>query len=221
MQQSRNNQLREATITSLLHRSAPSNNRRTRYALDGMDPQLTDLLREMESATQQHGGTPRIAREAGLFLNLLVKATCATRLLLVGAANGYTALWLAEAACATGGTLLAIERDVWKVELLKKLFARSPHRNCIDLLLGDALELLPVAEGPFDFVLLNGEKTQTLHYFHILAEKLKSGALICCAKAMSNAGALTEYLTYVHERPGLESVLVPIGEGIEMTYKSP
>ena len=62
---------------------------------------------------------------------------------------------------------------------------------------------------------------QTLHYLRTLMEKLPTGAVVCCEEALGNAGALADYLTYVHDCPGLESLLVPIGAGVEVTYKSP
>jgi len=186
-----------------------------------MESQLIDLLRVLEEDSRRQGGVPRAAREAGQFFNLLVKATRAVNILEVGTNDGYTTLWLAEAAAQTGGKVTTIENDVWQLAIAKKHFLRSPHGERIQLVQGDALELLAVLEGPFDFVLLDGEKSQTLHYFHILAEQLSSGAIICCDKAISQASVLTPYLSYVHERPGLDSLLVPIGEGVEVTYKSP
>ena len=186
-----------------------------------MEPQLAELFRIIEDDSRHQGGIPRVAREAGQFLSLLVKISRATNILEVGSNDGYTTLWLAEAAAATEGKVTTIEDNVWQVALAKKNFLRSPHADRITLMQGDAVELLAVLEGPFDFVVLNADKAQTLHYFHILAEQLASGAVICCGKAISQATVLTPYLSYVHERPGLESLLVPIGEGIEVTYKVP
>lgn len=186
-----------------------------------MDVQLADLLREIEETSRLNGGTPRTVRESGQFLNVLVKATRAKNILEVGTSDGYATLWLAEAVAATGGLLTTIENDVWQIELARKFFTRSPYGDRINLIQGDAQELLAVLEGPFDFVVLDADKSQALHYFRIIFEQISSGALICCDKAISRAAALAQYLAYVHERPGLESILVPIGEGIEVTYKVP
>jgi len=186
-----------------------------------MDIQLAELMREVEEISQQRGGVPRLEREAGQFLNLLVKVTRATCILEVGTQDGYATLWLADAAAATGGLVTTVESDVWQLANAKKLFDRSPHGNRIHVVQGAPEEVLPVLEGPFDFILLDAEPEEALHYFHILTEKINSGALVCCEKAISKAGILAPYLTYMHERPGLESVLVPIGEGIEITYKVP
>ena len=186
-----------------------------------MDPRLAEVLREMEDISSRRGGVPRIAREAGQFLNLLVKSSHAANILEVGTADGYATLWLADAANANGGKVTTIEDDIWQLEVAEENLARYPNDGVIHVLGGDALELLPVLEGPYDFVLLDADKTQTLHYLRILLEQLHSGAVICCDKAISKVSQLAEYLAFVHERPGLESVLVPIGEGIEVTYKLP
>jgi predicted O-methyltransferase YrrM len=186
-----------------------------------MDTQLVELMREVEETSQERGGVPRLDREAGQFLSMLAKIARAANLLEVGTQDGYTTLWLTDAVAATGGRVTTVERDVWQLANAKKLFARSPHGERIQLVQGAPEELLPVLEGPFDFILLDAEPEEALHYFHILIEKIPGGALICCAKAISKAGILAPYLAYVHERSGLESMLAPIGEGIEITYKVP
>ncbi len=186
-----------------------------------MDVQLADLLREIEDSSRANGGTPRAAREAGQFLNILAKALRAQRLLEVGTGDGYATLWLAEAAAATGGIVTTIEHDVWQLKLARKAFSRSPYGDRISLMQGDAQELLAVLEGPFDFVLLDADKSQALHFFRLVFEQIASGGIICCDKAISRAPALAQYIGYMHERPGLESILVPIGEGIEVTYRVP
>lgn len=186
-----------------------------------MDPQLTELLRNLEDDARQRGETPRIVREAGQFLNIVAKATRATNLLQVGIGDGYLALWLAEAASSMGGQLIAIENDVWQYDAAMHVIEHAPCAENIHLLQGEIAELLPVLEGPFNFVLLDADKGQTLYHLRTIFEQISSGSLICCNRAMSQAGMLADYLTFVHERPGLESTLVPVGEGIEMTYKTP
>jgi predicted O-methyltransferase YrrM len=186
-----------------------------------MDTRLTDLLREIEDKAGKHGNVPRLARETGQFLNILAKATRAQHIIEVGTSHGYMTLWLAEAAAANGGDVTTIEHDLLQLENARKVLARSPHAELIHLVQGDALELLPVVEGPFDFVLLDADPTQALHYLHMLSEKLHSGGVVVCEKAISKASVLADYLSYVHSLPGLESTLAPVGDGLEITYKVP
>lgn len=186
-----------------------------------MNPLLADILRDMEQESEPPTAIAPMMRETGQFLNILIKAVHAVSLLEVGTGNGYLTLCMADAVAANEGVLTTVEGNLWSVELAEKQFARSPHESAIRLVQGDPLEILPVLEGPFDFVLLDAEKSNALHFFHLIFDQLKSGALICCDKAISMAGPLADYLAYVHDRPGLESILVPVGEGIELTYKSP
>jgi predicted O-methyltransferase YrrM len=186
-----------------------------------MDPRLAELLRELDSASQAGSGMPRLARETGQLLNLLARLRGARAILEVGTSNGYTTLWLGDAAAATEGTVTTVEVDVWKVELARVTLARSPHADRITLLQGDALELLPVLEGPFDFVVLDANKRQALGYLRTLMEKLPTGAVVCCEEALAGAATLADYLTFVHDCPGFDSLLIPIGEGVEVTYKAP
>ncbi len=208
------------TATEIVRRSSFAGAVRGRHEV-AMDPQLADILREIENSAQLNGGVPRLAREAGQFLNLLVKASHARQLLEIGVQDGYASLWLADAAAANDGQVISLESDVLRYELSRELLERSPHIARIQLLQGEIPELLPVIEGPFDFVLLNADSSAALGYFHIVFEKLTTGGLICCDNAISHAAALADYLAYVHDRPGLESVLVPVGEGIEVTFKAP
>jgi predicted O-methyltransferase YrrM len=186
-----------------------------------MDPQLADLLRELEDSCRHNGGTPRIAREAGQFLNILIKAMKAATVLQVGVSDGYLTLWLADAVTGIDGQVIVVESDVVHFDTAKEVFDRAPVSERIQLFQGEVAELLPVLEGPFDLVVFDAEPASALPYFHLLFDQIRSNALLCCEKAISNAGALSEYLAYMHDRPGLESILVPIGEGIELTYKVP
>lgn len=181
--------------------------------------QFAELLRDVEDRVRANGGIPTNAREAGEFLNVLAKVAGARTILEVGVGDGYTTLWLAEAASNNNGNLISVEGDVWRLEMVRETLMRSPHAGCIRLIQGEPEDILPVLEGPFDFVLLDGDQTQALRNFHMVFDRISSGSIICCGNAIAHATVLAEYLTYVHDSPGLESVLVPIGDGIEITYK--
>lgn len=185
------------------------------------ETQFAELLRDVEDRMRMNGSVPTAAREAGQFLNVMAKAMRVRNVIEVGTDDGYATLWLAEAVYSNDGTITSIESNVWRLETVRETLMRSPHAGSIRLMQGDPRELLSVLAGPFDFVLLGGDERETLHYFRLLFEQVASGSVICCDRAISRAGALADYLTYVHSNPGLESILVPVGEGIEVTYKLP
>jgi predicted O-methyltransferase YrrM len=66
-----------------------------------------------------------ITRETGLFLSFLVRASKARRVLEIGTSNGYSTLWLGEAARSVGGSVVTVELSEAKIELARGTFARS------------------------------------------------------------------------------------------------
>src|SRR5918993_1692410 len=95
--------------------------------------ELERLKRELErfGATCDAATNPRtqrmlnITRDTGAFLAVLVRATAARRVLEIGTSNGYSTLWLADAARAIGGSVTTVEFAEYKVELASNNFARS------------------------------------------------------------------------------------------------
>src|SRR5213596_94795 len=98
-----------------------------------MTDRLNSMLFELEqfgtandaSTTERPRRMLNITRDTGEFLSVLVKATRARRVLEIGTSNGYSTLWLADAARTLGGTVTTIEFSEYKVGLATKNFARS------------------------------------------------------------------------------------------------
>jgi len=110
-----------------------------------------------------------ITRDTGEFLAVLVRATVARRVLEIGTSNGYSTLWLAEAARAIGGTVTTIELSEYKVGLATQNFARSGLASCITLMHDDAgLVLGRAADGAFDLVFLDSEPHGSLIFIGVL-----------------------------------------------------
>jgi predicted O-methyltransferase YrrM len=94
---------------------------------------LAALLAELEAFGQQNDATitdrPRrmlnITRDTGEFLAVLVKAMRATRVLEIGTSNGYSTLWLAQAARTIGGAVITVEKAELKIGMARETFARS------------------------------------------------------------------------------------------------
>src|SRR5256712_8637210 len=105
-----------------------------------MDP-LDALLAELERFGKANDGStterPRrmlnITRDTGEFLAVLVRATVARRVLEIGTSNGYSTLWLADAARAIGGAVTTIEAAAYKGELATQNFTRSGLASFITL----------------------------------------------------------------------------------------
>jgi predicted O-methyltransferase YrrM len=102
-----------------------------------LQPEASDSLETLKSELERLGAANdgataersrrmlNITRDTGEFLSVLVRATLARRVLEIGTSNGYSTLWLAEAAKAIGGTVTTVEFSGYKAGLAAANFSRS------------------------------------------------------------------------------------------------
>ncbi len=93
----------------------------------------------------------------GRFLELLVFATGATRILEIGTFTGYSSLSMA-AGLAPGGTIVSCELNPVHAEIAQRHIAFSPYADCIEVVVGPALESIAELPGPFDLVFIDADK---------------------------------------------------------------
>ncbi len=189
-----------------------------------MDERVEAVRRELEAKklrADQGEGVPlwSVPREEGRWLSLLVHATSARRILEVGASAGYSGTWLAEAARDTGGRVVTLERDPVKVEMARATYREAGLEPWITLVPGDARMTLASLEGPWDLVFLDAWKDDYALYLEEVWPKLRPGGLLLADNALSHAQELAEYLGAVRTRPDAESLLLPEGNGLEVTFK--
>jgi predicted O-methyltransferase YrrM len=102
-----------------------------------------------------------ITRDTGEFLAVLVRGTQARRILEIGTSNGYSTLWLAEAAKGMGGSVTTVELSESKIQLARSTFTRSGLSDCIQLCHEDAGHLLDRSEAEaYDLVFLDSERPE-------------------------------------------------------------
>ncbi len=186
-----------------------------------MEAEVTTVLRELEEYKRAHPNMWNVPPETGMFLMILAKAMGAKRILEVGTSNGYSTIYLGLAARETGGRVTAIEVEDWRAKMARENLERAGVSELVEVLEGDALEVLPKIEGPLDYVFLDAAKHQYVDYFNLVWEKVRPGGLIVADNVVNLASALQEYIKMVKAHEGLESVLVPIGGGEMVSYKLP
>jgi predicted O-methyltransferase YrrM len=162
-----------------------------------------------------------ITRDTGEFLSVLVRATAARRILEIGTANGYSTLWLAEAAKGTGGSVTTVELSPGKAALARANFARSGLGPLIDLVLDDAGRFLERAKpAAFDLVFLDSERSEYPRWWPRLDALLRPGGLLVADNATSHAAEMAPFLALVAGDPGYSSCLVPVGNGEFLAVKA-
>jgi predicted O-methyltransferase YrrM len=191
--------------------------------LESLKAELERLGAANDGATSERARRMlNITRETGELLSVLVRATAARRVLEIGTSNGYSALWLAEAAMANGGKVTTVEYSEYKIGLASATFARSGLAPCIELVHDDAGRLLRrSASGAFDFVFLDSERSEYPGWWSELRRVLRSGGLLVVDNATSHAGEMAPFVTLVKTDPLFTTSLVPVGNGEFLAVKAP
>ena len=159
---------------------------------------------------------------AGL-LNLMIRMTGARNIVEVGTSMGYTALWLGEAARATGGRVIGTEALEAKHVIANDYIFRAGLSDIVEVRLGDAKASLAAIDGPIDLVFVDAWKNDYIDYFDLLLPKMRIGGAIVADNITfpeSNAEAMTEYTAHVRGNANVRSNLVPVGNGIEVSVRT-
>jgi len=193
-----------------------------------MTGQLSALLAELEQFGQANDAAtterPRrmlnITRDTGEFLAVLVKATAARRVLEIGTSNGYSTLWLAEAARAIGGAVTTVEWSELKLGMATANFARSGLAAHISLVHDDAGRVLKRApDAGFDLVFLDSERPEYPGWWPELKRVLRAGGLLVVDNAISHPEQMAPFVALVEADPDFTTSLVPVGNGEFLAVK--
>lgn len=150
--------------------------------------------------------------DSALLLCALATALGAKRLMEIGGSSGLSTIALAEAARRTGGRLASIEIEPRRQEEARRTLRELGLAARVDFMLGDAAALLP-GVGEKDFVLIDCEKDDYPRFLDALT--LKPGGVVAADNILSHD--LADYVRHVRSRPGVESVTLPVGKGLEIS----
>lgn len=190
-----------------------------------------DLLAQLSRETFQKVLQPRMlsGHYQGRLLSLLSKIIAPKRILEVGTYTGYSALCLAEG-LHPEGELHTIDINEELADLQKKYFDLSPYKNQIHPHLGNALEILPKLSGKFDLVFMDADKPNYPEYFDLIIEKINPGGILLTDNVLwsgkviedikeddLSTKALLEYNKKVAEDTRLETILLPVRDGLSIS----
>ncbi|MCF7751286.1 class I SAM-dependent methyltransferase [Bacillus subtilis subsp. subtilis] len=162
-----------------------------------------------------------ITADTGALLGVLVRATGARRVLEIGTSNGYSTLWLAEAAAAVDGRVTTLDYAADKVALARTTFQRSGLGAYIALVHADAGAWLHgAADASVDLLFLDSERSQYLGWWPDLRRVLRPGGLLVVDNAVSHAQQMAAFEAQVRCDPQFTSVRVPIGNGELIAVRS-
>jgi predicted O-methyltransferase YrrM len=192
------------------------------------DAKVRALLAELEAWGREHDASEpdhsrkmlNLEPDTARLISILVRSGRRTRLLEVGTSNGYSTVWLAWAARETGGRVVSIERSAGKLALAEANLLRAGLREGVELIQGDAAEVASGLSGPFDLVFLDADRRAYPALFELLLPKLDPSALVLADNALSHPGEIAGYLQLVGGHPGFEHMVIPVGKGLSLAYRS-
>ena len=156
----------------------------------------------------------------GQFMNLLIKEAKAKSVLEVGSSFGYSTVWLAEAVRESGGVVTSLEIHPEKQKHARASIEKAGLQGFVDFKLGDARESLRTLTRTFDFVLLDLWNDLYILCFDLFYPKLSPGALIVADNMIfpeSYREEAAAYQKHIRTKPGIQSLLLPVGFGIELS----
>lgn len=196
-------------------------------------PSHQGILKELELyASVNH--VPIIEREVAQLLKVLLRMYKPSRILEVGTAIGYSAIIMANST-EENCSITTIERREDMVDIAKKNIEIANYSHRINVIHGDAQEVLMKIEGKYDFIFLDAAKGQYLDFFNKCINLLNPGGVIVSDnvlyKGMTASDKLVirrkktivkrlrEFLKYINSLEGFESSVIPIGDGVSITYR--
>lgn len=194
-----------------------------RSAIESLKSELERFGEANDQATHERSRRMlNITRDTGEFLALLVRATAARRLLEIGTSNGYSTLWLAEAAQAIGGHVTTVELSAYKIDLASTTFARAGLDSLVSLVQDDAGAVLQRCDdAAFDFVFLDSERAEYPGWWPQLRRVLRPGGLLVVDNAISHLEQMAPFSALVKADPLFTTSLVPVGNGELLALKAP
>ncbi len=159
-----------------------------------------------------------IGPETGQILNILARSLEKPTILELGTSFGYSGIWLADAARASGGRLITMELHEYKSAYAKKMAEQAGLVGWIDFRIGDAVQMIRELSGKVDFVFVDLWKDLYVPCLEAFYPYLNEGAIVV-ADNMIRPGTedVKRYGRAIRALPGMSSVLLPVGTGIEVS----
>ena len=190
-----------------------------------------ELLALLNKETHQKILAPRMlsGHFQGRLLSMLSKIIHPTTILEVGTYTGYATLCLAEG-LAENGTIDTLDNEEELFDFQRKYFDKTIWANQITQHLGDALNIIPTLTKKYDLVFIDADKENYINYFHLIVPMMNKGGIIISDNVLwsgkvleevkqgdSTTQILLEYNKLLKEDPRVETVLLPIRDGLTVS----
>ncbi|MDD7740607.1 MAG: O-methyltransferase [Fusicatenibacter sp.] len=202
--------------------------------INSLDTGHTPFLEELEKRAKEDR-VPIIRREMQSFLKVFLKMKKPKRILEVGTAVGFSAVFMAEYG-EPDTQITTIENYEKRIPIARANFEKSGFADRITLLPGDAAEVMKTLEGPYDFIFMDAAKGQYIHFLPEVLRLLDQDGVLITDNVLQDGDVIEsrfaverrnrtihkrmrEYLFELKHNPKLLTSIIPLGDGIAVTVK--
>ena len=188
-----------------------------RQALEGVPPDALTVLQQIKSADKDQLA---VSEEDGRFLRVMVVSSGAKRALEIGAADGYSAIWIGLGLRETGGRLTTIEYDPARARGAAGNIRRAGLADIVTVVPGDAFQQIPKLPGALDFVFLDAWKRDYKRFFDLVVPRLGPRGFLLAHNVVNKQTEMRDFLDAIHTDPRLlTSIVKPANEGMSVSVK--
>lgn len=195
-------------------------------------PESNDFFKKLEDYAHANH-IPIVEPEVAQLLKVLTKIIKPKRILEIGTAIGYSALIMASS--SENSLITTIERNENMIEVANDNINNSIYSERINIISGDAKDVLPKLDGTYDFIFLDAAKGQYLDFFNYSSKMLSKGGIIVSDNVLFRGMVasdqlvvrrkktivkrLRSYLEYISNLDGYTTSILALGDGLALTYK--
>lgn len=201
------------------------------YIREHLRPESDELLCEMMEYADKNF-IPVLLPESAVFLKQIVSIIRPQKTLEIGTAIGYSS----QIILRNGGQkLYTVEIKEEMLEKAKEYFTRASLMDRVTCFLGDASEIIPLMQGEFDFIFMDGPKTRYVDYLPHLKKMLKPGGILLCDNVLFNGmvagdsefqrkkatiiNGLDKFLCTLRDDKELTTSILPVGDGMSLSIR--
>lgn len=202
--------------------------------IDSLDAGNTPFLDEIEKEAKETN-VPIIRTQVQSLLKLLLAMRKPAAILEIGCAVGFSALLMSEYG-PENCHVTTIEKYEKRIPIARENFRRAGKEEKITLLEGDAAEILKEMQGVFDMIFMDAAKGQYIHFLPDVLRLLAPGGILLSDNVLQDGdiiesrfavtrrnrtihSRMREYLYELKHHPDMETVILPVGDGVTVSVK--
>ena len=211
----------------------PFNSTELHRYLDAFSTPEDPVLEELSRRTHLQTVYPQMMSGAlqGLLLQFISHMMHPSRILEIGTFTGYSAICLAQG-LREDGKLITIEANDEYEKIIREFFEKAGIARKAELVIGNALQILPELSGPFDLVFIDADKKEYIDYYKLVIDKVRNGGILLADNVLwdgkvllpeermdQETAALHRFNQMIVADPRVENLLLPLRDGLMLIRK--